>query len=468
MTGTAIHPQAELTPHGELTATHGRLVAAWTRGGGLSILARVAALTSLRRVLLRDAEAFVAAVAADFGVRSRHETLLTEIVTLVQAIDHTLPRLERWSAPSRVRLGLPFWPARGRIVRQPRGVVGVIGPSNYPVQLALMPLVGALGAGCRVLVKPSEATPRTAAQITRSLTDAIDGDVAGVALGGPDIAAAMARLPFATLLFTGSSRVGRLVMAAAAETLTPVILELGGKSPAVIDEGADLTATATSIIAGKLLNAGQTCVAPDYVLVPRHRLEAVIAALREAAARLYPDGRDYSAVLSKPAADRLRALTEGQRTIPLFAGAVEPPRFPPALVVSPPLDSAIMREEIFGPLLPVVTYDTLDEVVSVITGRPEPLTIYWFGSDRTRMANVLGRTASGTVSVNETVMHAGVPALPFGGVGASGIGRYHGKAGFDAFTHERPVFHQARWTLTKLMRPPFGARADSILARLLK
>ena len=462
MTGTAIDP------HDELVATHARLVAAWTRQGGLPIAARRTALKNLRRVLLRDADAFVAAVAADFGVRSRHETLLTEIVALVQAIDHALPRIKRWSAPSRVHLGLPFWPARGRIVRQPRGVVGVIGPGNYPVQLALMPLIGAIGAGCRVLVKPSEATPRTAAQIARSLADAIDGDVAGVALGGPDLAAAVARLPLAALLFTGSARVGRKVMAAAAAALTPVILELGGKSPVVIDEGADLAVAATSIIAGKLLNAGQTCIAPDYVLVPRARFDALVDALRTAAARLYPDARDYTAIPSEAAAERLRTLAEGHRTVPLFAGLVEPPLFPPALVLSPSLDSAIMAEEVFGPLLPVLAYDTLDEVVAVIRDRPEPLTIYWFGSDRARMASVLGRAASGAVSVDETVMHAAVPALPFGGVGASGMGRYHGKAGFDAFTHERPVFFQARWTLTKLLRPPFGARADSILARLLK
>ena len=462
MTGTAINA------HDDLVAAHARLRDGWTRGGGLPVPARIAALKSLRRVLLRDADAFVATLAADFGVRSRHETLLTEIVALLQAIDYALPRIKRWSAPSRVHLGLPFWPGRGRVVRQPRGVVGVIGPGNYPVQLALMPLVGALGAGCRVLVKPSEATPRTAAQIARSLADAIEADAAGVVLGGPDVSAALARLPLDTLLFTGSARVGRSVMAAAAESLTPVILELGGKSPVVVDEGADLGAAATSIIAGKLLNAGQTCVAPDYVLVPRARFDALVGALRAAAARLYPDTRDYSAILSEAAADRLRTLREGHRTVPLLAGAVEPPRFPPALVLEPPLDSAIMSEEIFGPLLPVLAYDTLDDVVAVIRGRPDPLAIYWFGSDRARMARVLGRTASGGVSVNETVMHAGVPALPFGGVGASGMGRYHGRAGFDAFTHERPVFFQAHWTLTKLLRPPFGTRADGILARLLK
>ncbi len=459
---------AAIDPLDELQAIHARLRAAWEREGGLPVAERKTALMALRRALLRNADAFVATIAEDFGVRSRHETLLTEVVTLIKAIDHALPRLRRWSAPSAVHLGLPFWPARGRIIRQPRGVVGVIAPSNYPLQLALMPLVGALSAGCRVLVKPSEATPRTASLIKAVIEEALDGDIAGVALGGPDVSAAVTRLPLGMLLFTGSERVGRSVMAAAAERLTPVILELGGKSPVVVDDTADLAAAATSIIAGKLLNAGQTCVAPDYVLVSPARREALVAALRSAATRLYPDARDYSGLLSQRAGERMRALATGHATLPLLTEPVAAPRFGPALVLSPPLNSPIMREEIFGPLLAVLTYDTLDDVVRIIRDRPEPLTLYWFGSDRRGLAHVMERTRSGAVSVNETVMHAGVEALPFGGIGGSGMGRYHGKAGFDAFTHERPMFLQARWTLTKLLRPPFRDRADMILKRLLR
>ncbi len=452
----------------DLGAAHRRLRAAWERDGALSLDQRRAVLRTLRAILLRDAEAYVAAIAADFGIRSRHETLLTEVVLLLQAIDHALPHLAGWSAPSRVRLGLPFWPARGRIVRQPRGVVGIIGPSNYPLQLALMPVVGALAAGCRVLVKPSEMTPHTAVLLQETLGAAIDPEIVGVVRGGADVAAAMTRLPLGMLLFTGSQRVGRKVMAAAAETLTPVILELGGKSPAIVDEGADVKAAAISIIAGKLLNAGQTCIAPDYLLVPRRRLDGMVAALREAAAALYPDTRDYTAVASPAAFQRLQALEVGQQTIPLLPYAVAPPLYPPTLVLAPPLDSAIMTEEIFGPILPILGYETLDEAIAIIAGRPDPLTLYWFGADRGRLDRLLARTTSGSVCVNETIIHAGVPALPFGGIGASGMGRYHGKAGFDAFTHERVVFHQARYTLTKLMRPPFGRRAESILARLLR
>ena len=452
----------------ELEATYGLLREAWDRDGGVSIEGRRVTLRALRASLLRDAEDYVAAIAADFGGRSRHETLLTEIALLLQAIDHVLPRLARWSAPSRVRLSLPFWPARARIVRQPRGVVGVIGPSNYPLQLALMPAIGALAAGCRVLIKPSEMTPRTAALLRDSMLAAIDPGIVGVVLGGADVAAAMTRLPLDTLLFTGSQATGRKVMAAASDALTPVILELGGKSPVVVDEGADLKAAATSIIAGKLLNAGQTCIAPDYVLVPRQSFDPLVAALKQAAATLYPDQRDYTAIASDAAFRRLRALEVGHRTMPLLTFPIEPPFYPPALVLSPPLDSAIMTEEVFGPLLPILSYDTLDDAMKVIAGRPDPLTLYWFGANRARLDTVMARISSGSVCVNETVIHAGVQALPFGGVGGSGMGRYHGKAGFDAFTHERAVFHQARFTLTKLMRPPFGKRAENILARLLR
>ena len=473
MTGTQdfdTTPAVEAThvEKAELARIHETLRTAWQCDGGLPVDRRIAVLRALRASLLRNAETYDTAIAADFGVRSRHETLLTEIVMLIQAIDYTVPRIERWSATTRVGLGLPFWPASGRILKQPRGVVGIIGPSNYPLQLVLMPLISAVAAGCRAILKPSEMTPRTAAAIKTSLQDAIADDIVGVALGGADIAAAITRLPLDALLFTGSEMVGRKVIAAAAEQLTPVILELGGKSPVIIDASADLRDAATSIIAGKLLNGGQTCIAPDYVLVPADRVEALVAALRAAAAAMYHDDKDYSAVRSAAARDRLKALETGHRLVPLLDRPVRTPRYAPALVLSPPLDSAIMREEIFGPLLPILPYDTLDDAIAIIRDRSAPLVIYWFGSDQANLNRVLQNTRSGAVSANETVIHAGVPALPFGGIGASGMGRYHGKAGFDTFTHERPVFRQARWTLTKMLRPPFGASADRILLRLLR
>ena len=452
----------------EIEVAYNRLRTAWDVEGGLTIAARRDVLRALRASLLRNKDAYVESISADFGGRSRHETLLTEVALLLQAVDFAIPKIARWSATARVTFGLPFWPAHGRILRQPRGVVGVIGPSNYPLQLALMPIVAALAAGCRVLLKPSERTPHTAALIRDSLARAIDPAIVAVACGGPDASAAMTRLPLDALLFTGSRDVGREVLRAAAAAFTPVVLELGGKSPVVVDHDADLTAAATSIIAGKLLNAGQTCVAPDYVLVPRSRFDELVAALCNAAMRLYPNLSDYSAILTDAGFARLKRLEAGHRTIPLLAGPVIPPRYSPALVLAPALDSAIMTDEIFGPLLPILAYDRLDEVVRIIRGRPDPLTLYWFGHDPARLDHVVSRTASGSVSVNETVIHAGVQALPFGGIGASGMGRYHGKAGFDAFSHERPVFHQARFTLTKLMRPPYGSRAENILKLLLR
>jgi len=459
---TFSHPALEL--HSAYTG----LREAFDREGGLSLDARREALLALSAHLKRNAEAYAAAISADFGHRSRHESLLTEIALLLDGITYTLPRIKRWAAPVRVTLGWPYWPAYGRIVREPRGVVGVIAPSNYPLQLALMPVISALAAGCRVLVKPSELTPRTAALMQEGIKAAIDPKIVTVICGDMSVASEMTRLPLDALLFTGSERVGHLVMSAASEHLTPVTLELGGKSPVVIDPSADLKRAAESIVAGKLLNAGQTCVAPDYVLYPRELHNELVAQLRAAALKLYPDLRDYTSISSDKAVQRLQALETGQDIVPLFTGPVNPPYYRPALVISPAIGSAIMREEIFGPLLPLLPYDTQDDAIRAIKTMPTPLVLYWFGTHAERRDYILTRTRSGSVSINETVLHAGVQALPFGGMGASGLGRYHGKAGFDAFTHERPVFHQARWSVTKLLRPPFGQRAERILKLLLR
>jgi len=452
----------------ELRSAYQGLREAFDREGGLTLETRREALLALSAHLKREAEAYAAAISADFGHRSRHESLLTEIALLLDGITYTLPRLKRWAAPRRVTLGWPYWPAYGRIINEPRGVAGVIAPSNYPLQLALMPVISALAAGCRVLVKPSELTPRTAALMQEGIKAAIDPKIVNVICGDMSVASEMTRLPLDALLFTGSERVGHLVMSAASEHLTPVILELGGKSPAVIDPSADLKLAATSIIAGKLLNAGQTCVAPDYVLYPRELQKEFIAHLRAAALKLYPNLGDYTSISSDKAAQRLQALETGQDIVPLFTAPVSPPYYRPALVVSPAIDSAIMREEIFGPLLPLLPYDTQDDVIDVIKSMPTPLVLYWFGTHAERREYILARTRSGSVSINETVLHAGVQALPFGGMGASGLGRYHGKAGFDAFTHERPIFYQSRWSITKLLRPPFAQRAEQILKLLLR
>lgn len=449
--------------------SYARLRDAWVTHGAISIARRRDILKALRDSLRQRANDYVGAISADFRGRSKHETLLTEIAVVISAIDYTLPRIKKWARPSSISLGLPIWPARGGVVPQPRGVVGVVAPSNYPLQLALMPLVSAISAGCRVLIKPSEKTPRTSELIAQHIAETFDPSIISVVCGDADVGAQFVRLPFDSLLFTGSHRTGAKVAAAAAENMTPLILELGGKSPVIIDRGANLARAAEAIMAGKLINAGQTCVAPDYVLVAHENHEALVVELKAAARRLYPDreARDYSAMLSDAAIERLTKIESTEQTVDLLDSDIVAPRFKPKLLLFPARDRAAMTEEIFGPLLSIVPYDTINQAIEMVRSQPPALVIYWFGEKNERFDAMMAKTMSGAVSINETVLHAGISALPFGGVGHSGMGRYHGKAGFDAFSNERVIFEQSRWSLTRLLRPPFGKRADKILQRLL-
>lgn len=357
------------------------LKAAHKVSGGLTIADRMEILGTLRSSLLERAEAYATAVSADFRYRSRHETLLTEISVVVSAIDLAIRKLPKWTRPERIGLTWPFWPAKAQVVRQPRGVAGIIGPSNYPVQLVLLPLVSAISAGCRAIVKPSERTPRTAELLGDHISKTIDPTIVRVFTGDAAVAARIARLPLDMILFTGSHSVGVEIAAAAATNLTPVVLELGGKSPAVVDRSADLNLAVTRIVSGKLLNGGQTCVAPDYVLVPVERMVEFVSLARDAAQKMHPgrETRDYSAILTDSAIARLRALEADHVIEPLLPWPVSAPRYRPALVINPTLDSVIMREEIFGPLLPVLGYERLDEALRIVRNLPEPLAIYWFG-----------------------------------------------------------------------------------------
>ncbi|UDL93694.1 aldehyde dehydrogenase family protein [Lichenihabitans sp. PAMC28606] len=447
---------------------YARLRAAWDRAGGLSVELRRDALARLRDGVRLRADAFVESIDTDFGGRARVETLVAEVAAVLRAVDYARPRLARWAANERVGLGLPFWPARAHIRKEPRGVVAILGPSNFPLQLTLLPLIGALAAGCRVLVKPSELVPATADLMAAMLAETFSADEVAVLTGGPDLAVAMTRLPLDHLLFTGSTANGRRVMAAASDHLTPLTLELGGKSPVVVANDADLDKAARAIMAGKLMNAGQTCVAPDYVLVPRAFRDRFVDAAKAAAHALYPDPGMMTTVRGERAQRRLADLTAGLTSVALFDRPVTSSRIMPVLVLDPSLDAPIMRQEIFGPVLPVLAYDRLDDAIAIINDRPRPLALYWFGRDKASLRVLLDRTSSGTVAVNETVLHAAVDALPFGGIGASGFGAYHGQAGFEAFTHRRPVFVQSRFSITRLLQPPYGARAERIIAGMLK
>lgn len=418
------------------------------------------------------------AIDDDFGGRSVQETRLAELFVVRAGILHARRHLRSWMANRRMPTALHFLPGRNRLAAQPLGVVGVIAPWNYPLQLSVGPALAALAAGNRVLVKPSELTPRFSELLERLVGEAFDPTEMAVVNGDADTGRAFAALPFDHLFFTGSTAVGRQIALAAAANLTPVTLELGGKSPAIIDPSADRRAAAGRIAYGKLLNAGQTCIAPDYLMVPAGEAGAVADELARAMAAMYPTlagNPDYTAIISERHRDRLAALVleardAGARVIevnpahePLPAGGR---KMAPTLVVGPPETSRLMREEIFGPVLPIVEYPGLDDAIARVNRGERPLALYWFGHDAARRDRVLRETISGGVTVNDCLWHLAQESQPFGGVGASGSGAYHGEWGFRTFSKDKPVFHQARWNGTGLFRPPYGKRFDQLLAAL--
>jgi coniferyl-aldehyde dehydrogenase len=441
---------------------------------------RRADISRLRDALKRRAAAFAEAVSDDFGVRARQETLLADVWPSLQAAHHALRHLRGWMKPRHVPVGLELMPSRARILSQPLGVVGIIAPWNYPVLLALSPLIGALAAGNRVMLKPSELTPRTSDLLAAMLGELFPQEQVAVVLGGPDVGAAFASLPFDHLFFTGSTAVGRRVMQAAAQNLTPVTLELGGKSPCVVGPDADLEQAALRIANGKLFSAGQTCIAPDYALVPRDKLESFVSAFVAAAKKLYPTLRanpDYTSIATPGHYARLvGALAEareaGARVVaiaPAGEGDMAAERkIAPTLLIDPPDDLILMRDEIFGPILPVKTYDKLDGAIAFINARPRPLALYYFGAHAESRDLVLSRTISGGVTVNETLSHIVVEDLPFGGVGPSGTGAYHGEDGFRVFSHRRGVFMQGPVDTKMLMRPPYGRLFAATIGFLMR
>jgi coniferyl-aldehyde dehydrogenase len=464
----------------ELRATLERQRSAFLKSAPPGLAERRADLAKLGKAIRESAPRLADAISADFGNRSRHETMLAEVFTTLAGIRHAAHHLPRWIKPKRVSVSLELMPAQARILYQPVGVVGIISPWNYPFQLAMMPLLAALAAGNRVMVKPSELTPRTGEFMAELLAGLFPSEQVATVLGGPEVGAAFSRLPFDHLFYTGSTAVGRLVMQAAAENLTPVTLELGGKSPCIIGEDAALAGAAESVAYGKLLNAGQTCIAPDYVLVPEAQREAFINLLGQAVRKLYPTLKanpDYTSIVNERHYRRLaqyldEAKAKGSRVVELNPAQealdTGARKLAPTLVVDPAEDLALMRDEIFGPILPIKTYRGLDEAIDYVNRRPRPLALYYFGADPAKRDEVLARTISGGVSVNETLMHIVVENLPFGGVGASGIGAYHGEIGFQTFSHRKGVFLQSRINGSWMLRPPFGKLTDLMLKVLMR
>jgi coniferyl-aldehyde dehydrogenase len=370
-------------------------------------------------------------------------------------------------------------PSTSQVVTQPLGVVGIISPWNYPLLLALSPLVAALAAGNGALLKPSELAPQTSELLRDLVGAAFAPDHVAVVTGDAGLGEAFARLPFDHLIFTGSTRVGKLVMRAASENLVPVTLELGGKSPTIVGTDFSPRRAAVRIMAGKLLNAGQTCLAPDYVFVPKSAREAFVAACAPAVAKLYPTlekNQDYTSIASDRHFERLRGLVDdakarGAQVIEMSPAketpAPESRKFVPTLIVDPTEDMLCMKEEIFGPVLPVLTYDRLEDAVAYVNERPRPLALYYFGYDPAALEQVVSRTVSGGVTINETMIHFMQEALPFGGVGESGMGQYHGREGFQNLSQRKPVFRQSRINTASVVRPPYGKMTDRIVRILL-
>ena len=451
-------------------ATVARLRKTFATGRTRDIAWRRAQLQALRRLCLEGEPQLVAALQADFS-KPPFDTKIAETRAVAREIDHTLPRLARWMRGRRAGVPWALWPGSARIVPEPLGVALVIAPWNYPIQLLLAPLVGVLAAGNCAVLKPSELTPHTSGALNDLVPRYLDNDAVAVVTGGAEASTALLAERFDHIFFTGGARVGRVVMEAAAKHLTPVALELGGKSPCVVAADADLKIAAERIVWGKFLNAGQTCVAPDYVLVERTRHDAFIDALRATIARFFgPDPKtspDFARIVSEQHAERLAGYLDGGRVV--IGGEVDlSSRYiAPTVLADVRADAPVMREEIFGPILPVVAVESVEEAIGFINARDKPLALYLFTGDAGVRERVIGRTSSGGVVVNDVVVHLSVPDLPFGGVGTSGFGRYHGQAGFETFSNLKGVLARRLWPEPPLRLPPHSETKLRWIDRLM-
>ena len=447
--------------------------AAFLRDGTPSLAAGRRDLMKLKNGLLARKEEFVVALDADFGHRARQETLMLDIGSVIETTKYLHSNLRRFMRPERRSTAMVFFPGSNRVVYQPLGVVGIVAPWNYPVSLALAPLATAIAAGNRVMLKPSEFTPATTALLAEMLGELYDEDQVAVVTGDAKVGAEFTKLKFDHILFTGSTPVGRVVMRAASENLVPVTLELGGKSPVIVERGKSIEDVAYRVAHGKLANGGQTCVAPDYMLVPEEQVEAFTAAFEQAVGRVYPSiatNPDYTWIINDHHFARLTglvtdAVAKGARMIEVGAkasgaSASQSRLFLPKLLLGVNDSMEVMNEEIFGPILPIVPYRELDDAIAYVNARPRPLALYLFGPDGPGRRRVLERTTSGNVTVNDTLIHYVQDDLPFGGVGASGMGAYHGPEGFKTLSHAKGIYTQARVNLAAGIRPPFGRIFD--------
>lgn len=428
----------------------------------LSIETRKKRLLQLKNAINTHADEIVDALNQDYGQRSESETRTAEILICLEEIKHTLSHLNNWVKPIVKTAGIKFMFSKNAIIPQPMGVVGIMAPWNYPFNLAIAPMIAAIAAGNKVMIKPSEITPKTADIIAKIVNDVFHENEVAVSLGDVSIAQQFSQLPFKHLLFTGSTAVGKIVMKAAAANLTPVTLELGGKSPVIIDDHYSIKSAAKSIVAGKFYNAGQTCIAPDYVLVKDNQLDQLVEALSTEISQHYPEllnNADYTAIINDQHYQRLNNLAQQSSQFKCVnpQGSNDDQRriFTPMIVLNPDESSAVMNEEIFGPILPIISVSSIDEAINKVNSKANPLTLYVFSNRKKIINKVIQNTLSGSVAVNETLVQFAQDGIAFGGVGESGMGSYHGKKGFDSFSHLKSVYYQSRLNFNAIVRAPF-------------
>ena len=465
-----------------LQETFERQQSSFRRCAPLPLNKRLHALDILLQSIINHQDALIEAVNADFGQRSARETRLLEIFPLLDEIRYVKRNLRRWMRPRSGMANWQFLPSRTKIIYQPLGVVAVIGAWNYPVLLTLSPLANAIAAGNHVILKLSEHAPATAEIIRQLISEAFPEEYIAVVTGDREVASALSALPLDHILFTGSQSVGKLVMKAAADNLTSVTLELGGKSPALVHESYPMATAADRICSAKFWNAGQTCIAPDYVLVPSNRVDEFTQKCEASLSKSFPDpasNADYTHLITQAAWERMRDLVDdatrkGARVVQADSKPAAVPLasrfFPPTLILGANASMRIMQEEIFGPILPIATYTSLEDALDFINARPRPLALYYFDRNSSRIRKTLDQTVSGGATVNDCIFHFVQHKLPFGGVGPSGMGAYHGFEGFKAFSKKKGVLLQSTLVgkfLDTALRPPYTSLSDRTIAFLL-
>lgn len=463
-----------------------RQKAAHLRDGAPTAEQRIERIDRCIGLLIDHRDQIEEALNADFGSRSREATAFTDVAGSIGPLKHAKAHLAKWMRPEKRKTTpaiLGLFGAKAEIRFQPKGVVGVISPWNFPVNLTFAPLAGILAAGNRAMIKPSEYTPATSELMKTMFGKVFSEEEIAVVTGGPEIGEAFAHLPFDHLIFTGATSIARHVMRAAADNLVPLTLELGGKSPVILGKSADLGVAAARIMNGKTLNAGQICLAPDYVLAPHDRVEGFLEAARASVSKMFPtikDNPDYTSIVAQRHYERITgyiddARAKGARIVELKPEGEdltqqEHRKIAPTLILEPTDDMKVMQEEIFGPVLPVKSYRSVDEAIAFVNGRDRPLGLYYFGDDEAEREKVLTRTTPGGVTVNDVIMHVAQEELPFGGIGPSGMGSYHGFDGFREFSHRKAIYSQIKKDVGPLqaLRPPYGPAIRKMLAAQIR